>query len=279
MKTNKDSDDQQGIEADVQMITPTVAAAYLGTQRDNRPLSRGKVAEYAQAMTAGDWMVTGEAIKFDTDRALIDGQHRLEAIIKSGKTVPMMVIRGLATRAQVYMDRNKMRSVGDVLALNGEKNFHALGGALVRLKMHNQGDTGKQMALLGHRGFPPADALDMLERFPDMRDSVGAITSKKTVIRLVGHAMAGCAHYLFNQRDPVANESFWNQFETGTMLTSESPVLHLRNRLSDNLRDNTRLTEYAKTALVFRAFRHHRLEHPIKYLVSVTGPGDKFPDY
>ncbi|MDQ2738234.1 MAG: hypothetical protein M3Y35_06395, partial [Actinomycetota bacterium] len=65
----------------VQSITPKKAAEYLEANTANRPLSTAVVKSFAEAMTRGDWMVTHQGIAFGSGGVLVDGQHRLAAIV------------------------------------------------------------------------------------------------------------------------------------------------------------------------------------------------------
>lgn len=53
------------------------------------------VHRYAADMRAGKWALNGEAILFDEDGNLIDGQHRLWAVMKAGIPVHMMITTGV----------------------------------------------------------------------------------------------------------------------------------------------------------------------------------------
>jgi hypothetical protein len=113
-----------------EVITPALARTYLDANRSNRPLSRQIVAEYVHSMLAGEWLFNGEAIKFDKDGELVDGQHRLAAVERANKSIVFLVIRGLDPEVFKTIDTGKKRSAGDVLAIRGVKNPNAVGGAL-----------------------------------------------------------------------------------------------------------------------------------------------------
>lgn len=78
-------------------VTPQMAQEWLATNaKNNRDLSKVTVKRYANDMVKGQWMVTGEAIKFDRTGRLIDGQHRLQALIESKvPRLQMCVVRNL----------------------------------------------------------------------------------------------------------------------------------------------------------------------------------------
>lgn len=72
----------QYVRGEVETITPELAADLLSRNMKNRPVSQQRVRKYMAAMVAGKWLLNGEAIKISIDGRLIDGQHRLKAIIQ-----------------------------------------------------------------------------------------------------------------------------------------------------------------------------------------------------
>ena len=109
-------------EVRVEYITPQIAEAYLERNMNNRALSSRQVSKYAFAMTAGDWQLS-DPIKFDTYGRLIDGQHRLAAIVQSGVTVAMFVARGLDSSAQDVIDTGRARTAADALRMHGYRHY------------------------------------------------------------------------------------------------------------------------------------------------------------
>lgn len=70
---------------------------------------------YAKDMEEGKWMFCGDCIRFDKNGKLIDGQHRLRAIIKSKKPQKFVVIEGLEVNSALVMDIGHKRSIEDYL--------------------------------------------------------------------------------------------------------------------------------------------------------------------
>ena len=85
------------MKTSIEQISPELAVQYLLSNTNNRPLRKTHVAWLADQMKNQQWKLTHQGICFTQDGALSDGQHRLEAIIASGMTVPMMVTRGAET--------------------------------------------------------------------------------------------------------------------------------------------------------------------------------------
>jgi predicted nucleic acid-binding Zn ribbon protein len=72
--------------ASIVYVTPEMAERWLGHNKVNRNLRNRRVDQFARDMRSGRWQLTGEAIKFGKSGNLIDGQHRLWAVIESGCT-------------------------------------------------------------------------------------------------------------------------------------------------------------------------------------------------
>ena len=105
-------------------VTPRLAETWLENYNiNNRKLKSHVVDKYAYALSAGQWVVNGDAIRFDTNHKLIDGQHRLEAVVKSGVSLPQqLIIRNLPVRAFDTIDDGAMRTASDVIQRLGVKN-------------------------------------------------------------------------------------------------------------------------------------------------------------
>lgn len=65
-----------------------------------RHISPKTVQRYAADMKAGNWLLNGQGIEFDDKGNLTNGQHRLWAIKDSGRSVPMVIMRGTSSASQ-----------------------------------------------------------------------------------------------------------------------------------------------------------------------------------
>jgi len=108
------------ITSQVELITPAVARKYLEKNIDNnRHISERTVAVYANDMKNRNWRITHQGIAFNTDGKLVDGQHRLMAVIKADTPVKMMVTRGLDAESMRNIDQNRPRTSTDSLRIAG----------------------------------------------------------------------------------------------------------------------------------------------------------------
>lgn len=119
----------KSVTSTVELITPQVASEMLARNTFNRPLSGHTVARYAADMSAGRWDYNGQDIIFSDDGTLIDGQHRLSAVVAADVPVMLGIKRGLPSSSFVTIDAGRVRSPGDVLSLMGFTDYNTLAGA------------------------------------------------------------------------------------------------------------------------------------------------------
>lgn len=106
----------------VEMITPEMAKAYISNVHpDQRRLRPNSVRAYAEIMKRGDWILVPDGIAFDTDGFLIQGNHRLNALIAANVTLPFNVTRNAPKMAYSVLDRGLIRSASDALGVERKK--------------------------------------------------------------------------------------------------------------------------------------------------------------
>lgn len=97
------------------LVTPQQATRWLEGNVANRLLRDHKVAEYARDMKAGRWRLTHEPIAFSNTGALINGQHRLWAVIEADVPVKFTVAYNVPDDARGVIDSGLIRTDADHL--------------------------------------------------------------------------------------------------------------------------------------------------------------------
>lgn len=100
-------------------ITPAKAELYLNRNKGNRSLREGVVEKYAHDMRTGKWTDCIDPIAFYEDGDIADGQHRLFAIVESGKTITFLVLHGVPRDAGLNIDTGITRTVVDNARISG----------------------------------------------------------------------------------------------------------------------------------------------------------------
>lgn len=129
-------------------ITPEVAKSYLQHNHKNRPLNQARINYYADQMGKGAWKLNGEAICFDVSGNLVNGQHRLEAIVKANVPVEMLVCRNVDEGSFRTYDSGANRSAGDVFALCDILNATSISALVRRFYLLHTGAVSKVMQMV-----------------------------------------------------------------------------------------------------------------------------------
>jgi hypothetical protein len=98
-------------------MTPELAAQMLSKNKGNRQLRKSMVVAYAADMIAGRWEYTHQAIAVDQHGNLVDGQHRLNAVImaKWSGTMLLATYSNSEETLRLPVDRGLLRATYDVL--------------------------------------------------------------------------------------------------------------------------------------------------------------------
>jgi len=80
-----------GIQTETILVTPALAKAWLERNVINRPLVERHVEDLVWEVKAGNWKLTHQGIAFNREGRLIDGQHRLTAIVRANVSMDVRV--------------------------------------------------------------------------------------------------------------------------------------------------------------------------------------------
>ncbi len=96
-------------------ITPKLATEWLESHNENnRRVTKNHVGYLATQMKKGHWDSNSKnSLGFSHEGQLLDGQHRLRAIIKSQTSIVMNVVVNMEPESQRHMDMGRPRSVSD----------------------------------------------------------------------------------------------------------------------------------------------------------------------
>lgn len=139
----------EGIRAYFAIITPEQAQEIL-TNNDNyfkiikgnqqRKVRAKTVDIYTKDLSNDKWKINGETIKFDKEDRLMDGQHRLRSIVKSGKPMITLVVEGIDNEVMDTIDVGLKRSLENALqylSVSYENGAASIVKAALQLKKHN----------------------------------------------------------------------------------------------------------------------------------------------
>lgn len=208
-------------------ITPKLAQEYLETDKQNRPIREGHLNGIIQDMENGRWVFDGAPIRFDADGNLLDGQHRLLAIVRTGKAQKMVVMTGLARNSRRTMDKNARRSVADNLRMDAQVPNSFKVSAIARIVLRWRAGN------IRNASMQPTDneVYDfVLDNNPALQ--AAAFFSSPVARDLGGSPQAiGAVYYETIPLDPEKGEAYWEKVQSGVGLAPGEAALILRSAL------------------------------------------------
>lgn len=252
------------IETSIEEVTPMQAALWLELNNHNRPMQYERAVALAGAIKRGEWAVNGDAIRFSTAGKLLDGQHRLQAIVLAGVPVKTLIVRGLAPDSFATIDTNRnVRTARDVMALSGVLNYSVV-APMARL-MYAYETSGNPYESSTEK-TPSAEQLLAIAQRPGFAPMANRVLSARWCKKFVGTGLTGFAMYVFGQYRDEHAQAFFRKLETGIGLEAGSPILLLRDRLINNIGAHERLRPLSKAAYLFKAFRLYLLGVEVRQL-------------
>ena len=112
------------IVAEVVRITPAMATSWLRANKINRPVRKRHMNFLASEIHAGNWQVNGQAIVIAENENVLDGQHRLLAVIEAGQAIDTLVVYGISESAFATIDTGAVRTGADALCLHFRDYAH-----------------------------------------------------------------------------------------------------------------------------------------------------------
>lgn len=114
-------------------VTPELAKVIIDHGNyENRKIRPLVVKKYAKAMLDGDWRYSPETISIADNGRLLNGQHRLLAVIESGVTCKFLFATGFDEEVFKVLDRGTARSAADALKM--DKKLAEVGALLARIQ-------------------------------------------------------------------------------------------------------------------------------------------------
>lgn len=253
-------------------VGPELATTWLEKNTANRQVRPSRVKEYAQAMTDGRWLYTADPIRFDEAGRLIDGQHRLLAVVRSGTEQQMHVVRGLAPQAQDALDTGAARTASDALKVRGFKHGPQLATTVPIVNW-----------LLKGGGFAASysrdDAVYWVGVHEGLDETVDLAVKNRNLLpcQLAPYAAAHYAARAVSQDRAATDEFFVDQLVETIGLTSGSPALATRRYLLGQREDKKPATKEVRAAVVLALLEGYRQFRAGNTLSALKAPRGGWP--
>ena len=260
-------------------VSPALARRILELNADNQRNHRQSLSDrYARDMQTGRWTEeNGQPANIATNGRVVNGQHRFQAVIKSGCTIRMDINMGVNPRAIVVIDAGASRSAIDVIRTSGGSDLSGIAAVVRWVLMWEMGiPTGR-----GGRFNPtPQELLQRYEADSDLFNTAAARGGDAYARGLTTKAVAGTAYFLYAKMNKAIADDLFDQIVSGLNLQGEDAgaAYQLRARLF--ARASAKLGRHEQLALFVRAWNLYNTVKngervPVgKLMVSSDGPLD-----
>jgi hypothetical protein len=232
------------ITSQVETITPDKARALLEVNIENRTVRKNIAEQYASDMASGIWKVNGEPIIIDENGQLIDGQHRLHAVLLSGATIEVLVVRGVNREHRDTIDVGAIRRSGDILQMFHIPNGNSV-AAIARMII------AIERAKYKSCGNPSiVSKIEVIERCKVDERLIFSDRMAHTCKSIARRNAVAVSRYLIP--DSRLSNEFFTKLADGTELYHGHPIYSLRNWLFRN--GGTKISNAQTIEAIIRAW-------------------------
>jgi hypothetical protein len=274
------------MQIEIMKVTPEIAGAWLKSNGKNRALSQRHVKNLAESIQKGLWVTNGETICFDDEGRLLDGQHRLHAVVLADKPIEVAVARGVSDPKafQSYDSVQKVRGAHQIAQMKGVTNSNVVTAAARVVVFWEQSETIDDFYahMAGrHLSISPQElsdkAVDIEHEYNIVRDLVGTHMLK---LSGMGSFLAGVIIILM-RIDPYITNVFFEKVRTGIISVEGDPALAYREKLmGEKIIANDRRSRIKLVGMTIKAWNFARSGKKVSLLrFKYDGEsGEKLPN-
>lgn len=254
-------------------VTPKLATHWLQLLHENqRALRTRNLAHLKESAIAGDWVAdNGATIVLDVNGTVIDGQHRLVAVVETGVTLTMVVCWNCQENSIVTIDTGASRTLANILRFYGVLNY--------------TGISGMANSILSYEscGYP--------DQSPSKTKAVEFAMQNQELLQecfkqggkaypIVPSALAGFLYYYYKKVNAERAVEMFRQFKHSTLVRSNAIDI-LKNRMvlinGSATRRRAAISQKWRVALVIKAFNAYFCEEDITPSALRWSRTEKYP--
>jgi len=226
------------MEAHIVDITPKIAKRLLEQTDSNvqRKINFSQVTHLSREIINGDFCLNGDAIRQDVVGNIIDGQHRLNAVVRANRTIKTIFVKGLPTENIHTIDiGGKARSLADVLEINHQKKYkyaNSISAAVKFIyafngKTYNTGPSRDMKSYLTSSIF-----LEWIDNNPTITDFVeDTMRLRANGDKMVTPSIFCGLKWILDRYNKDKSNIFFQQLSDGIGVNRENPIFTLRKKI------------------------------------------------
>lgn len=256
MNTNLKINKMETLKIKKEFITPDIAKKYLESNSHNRRISKPSLMRYVGDMLKGNWREdTGELIKISKKGRILDGQHRLEAIVKSKCSLYFHVAYDIDESVFDVLDTGKSRNATDCFMSAGVKYDNSIPSII---SLYNSLEDGRKRGM--QINFKATNA-ELLQQYYENEIFWQNVAKKShnwylSFAKIITPSIIGGFFAHFYNLNPEKSELFMNQLTTG--LNVDNQIINLlRNKLMQDKMSQRKMPINLKLALIIKTWNYY----------------------
>lgn len=257
------------------LVTPSLAKELLEKNTQNRRVNDVTLNRYYRDILDGKWKEdTGECIKISKTKVILDGQHRLMAIVKANKPVYLHIIEDLDDSVFDVIDTGRSRNAPDAFKIKGVKNDSIIPSTINKYTALSKGKTGldSRSELLTN-----SQLLDLYYNREAFWQSVAkkSLTWYNHFAKILTPSQLGGLYAYFYDISSKDADDFMSQLSTGNDIKNSSLNL-LRTKLMNDKVSIKKMPKDLKFALIIKTWNFFRKNEKPK-LLKWDSNAERFP--
>jgi len=264
------------MEVQKKLITPARAVELLQSNVKNRRPKNPVVLKYARDMASGKWKSdTFELIKISKSGVILDGQHRLMAVVKSNTPTFFHVVENLEDSIFDVLDTGSTRNASDVFKINGVSNNNVIPSIISFYYTLKGGNITKSAQV----NYKKTNA-DLLEIYLENKEFWDELTTQtlflyRSFSKILAPSFIGGFYAFFSDINNDDAKNFMYQLCTGKNVENDA-INILRSRFVTEKISVNKVSHSTKCAYLIKVWNAYRKIERLKIL-KYTPSVDKFP--
>lgn len=267
--------DTSKISATYIAVSPDVAERWLQANTVNRKTRQSRINQYAADMEAGRWQHSNDAITFDSNGNMLNGQHRLNAVVLSGCTITFLVVRNMPPESMTAMDQGAARSAGDALKFAGEANTSVLAASARLALLYHDGRIYKDNKV---QRTSHGQILDFIDTHPTIKQSITEVAHKGTAIDAPNSTIIA-AHWIISGVNEFPLATYYIQQLASRINEPEGSAVHaIDSRLREVRRNRNQYPQRNFIYLLLKGWNYYARDQQVRQ-INMSPRGEfKIPD-
>ena len=259
----------------LEIITPDRARNLLELNTNNRPVIAANLAKLCDEIQRGRFVFNGDAIRISKTGRLLDGQHRLLAVVRTGISIETLVVTGLNDECFKTIDQGSLRTLAALLSIEGATNYTMAAASIMLIQKYLDGHAPTQGSTNAR------SKTDLVDFYNENKANVLLASSRistSKLKKLISPGYLAFIYFTLHEINKNHCELFFSRIENGDGLVMYQPELVLREKLISVISSSNKESQVTRAAYFIFAWNAFRKNKQMK-VIRWTRQGDNSQEF